>query len=144
MVMRKLLFLLMIIFSTASFADSVKLTDRYSLVFIMDSNCPHCQHFGSVVKKLEDEDGFKVYPFSPDGKGVAEYPQTATLIKPVVEKYFSNKPLFFPILILQDTQSKDLPFYVVSQGDSSYQTVKAQIETVLDYVAKGDNKNETK
>jgi hypothetical protein len=142
--MRKLLFLVMIVFSTTSFADVAKSTNRYSLVFIMDSNCPHCQHFGSVVKKLEKDDGFKVYPFSPDGKGVAEYSQTATLIKPVVEKYFGNKQLFFPILILQDTQAKDLPFYVVAQGDSNYQTVKAQIETVLDYVAKGDNKNENK
>ena len=99
---------------------------QFGLVFIYDSKCPYCKKMAEVVKELQKEYGFEVFPMSADHKSINGFKNFIPMNESMFNKYFKGRTnnIKFPQLFLQTLNTKDLKFYPLSNGYTSLARVK--------------------
>lgn len=63
-------------------------TADYRLVLFMQSSCHFCQQFDPQLIQLSTQTGFKVFPYTLDGKGDVSFPQAIPAPRAVLDQFF--------------------------------------------------------
>ncbi len=63
-------------------------TADYRLVLFMQHSCPFCRQFDPELAKLSVQTGFKVFPYTLDGKGDVSFPQAIPAPRAVLDQFF--------------------------------------------------------
>lgn len=63
-------------------------TADYRLVLFMQSSCQFCQQFDPQLIQLSTQTGFKVFPYTLDGKGDMSFPQAIPAPRAVLDQFF--------------------------------------------------------
>ena len=95
-----------------------KLTKKYAFVLLYESTCPHCQKFTPILKKYAKDKGFKVYPFTTDGKDLPAFPNSLKGTQKVVDSFTAGQNWSYPALYLVNLDT--LKSYPLSYGEKSY------------------------
>lgn len=63
-------------------------TADYRLVLFMQSSCHFCQQFDPQLAQLSAQTGFKVFPYTLDGKGDVSFPEAIPAPRAVRDQFF--------------------------------------------------------
>ena len=95
--------------------EKLATTKRFGVVFIYKSNCPYCHQQAPILAEISKRYNLDIYPISYDNKPINSFIKYLKFT-PDMNKYFGNQGLYFPKIIIQDLESKNLLFWDVSTG----------------------------
>ncbi|WP_305810558.1 conjugal transfer protein TraF [Photobacterium leiognathi] len=115
-------------------------TAQYGLAFIFSAQCPYCHAFAPTLQTFARETGLTVYPFSVDGRGLAQYPHPLTATQEIVQTFYhSTTNVTYPALFLVNLQNRkhvtlslgNVPLSALNityQASLTYPHLKAQLQ----------------
>lgn len=62
--------------------------DDYRIVLFMQGGCHYCQQFDPQLAQLSSRTGFKVFPYTLDGRGDASFPDAIPAPRAVLDQFF--------------------------------------------------------
>ena len=62
--------------------------DDYRIVLFMQGGCKYCQQFDPLLALLSAQTGFKVFPYTLDGRGDTSFPQAIPAPRAVLDQFF--------------------------------------------------------
>ena len=78
--------------------DFDSINKRYALILFYRASCPHCQRFVPVIKQFSDQYGFRVYPYTVNGKSLPAFPNSMAMTNNISETFFSSANFMVPSL----------------------------------------------
>lgn len=106
----------------------VNLAD-WKVVLFMQRSCPWCHQFDPVLKKVAQQYGLSVFPYTLDGQGDATFPEALPVPPEVMQTFFPNIPVATPTTFLVNVNTLEaLPLL---QGATDAAGFMARVGTVL-------------
>lgn len=62
--------------------------DDYRIVLFMQGGCHYCQQFDPQLAQLSSRTGFKVFPYTLDGRGDVSFPDAIPAPRAVLDQFF--------------------------------------------------------
>lgn len=98
----------------------------FAFVIFYRSTCPHCQRFLPVLSQFANDYGFKVYPYSTDGKASISFPNSMPMTNQIEQTFFSSPNIEVPSLFLINV--KTMKAYLIDQGEMSYVDLQNRVK----------------
>ncbi len=105
---------------------------KWQLVLLFQSTCPHCQHFDPVIADFAKRYGFHVYAFSLDGGALPDFPDPLLATQAVISKfapYFPGGQIVRPAVFLVNTQNTQV--IPVSVGEMPETDFASRVQQAL-------------
>jgi type-F conjugative transfer system pilin assembly thiol-disulfide isomerase TrbB len=104
--------------------------EDWKLVLFMQSSCSYCQQFDPALKRISEQTGLAVFPYSIDGQGDSAFPSAIPAGPDVMVEFFSNGlPIATPTTFLVNVHT--MTTYPLFQGAVDPANFLSRLDEVL-------------
>ena len=100
----------------------------YKLVFFFAKMCTFCHKFVPVVEALQSDYDFKILTYSFEGEPIGNLPEPKQINQNVINDYFQDIPIAFPLLAVQHKNGK---INILSPGFTQRNFVLQNFEKIV-------------
>ncbi|MFB8746623.1 type-F conjugative transfer system pilin assembly thiol-disulfide isomerase TrbB (plasmid) [Citrobacter cronae] len=105
-------------------------TADWNVVLFMASDCSYCKRFDPVLKKVSEDTGVPVFPYSLNGESDATFPNAVPAPPAVVAAFFAQGlPVATPTTFLVNVNTMDT--FPLLQGDATEVQISERLDTVF-------------
>ena len=105
-------------------------TADWNVVLFMASDCSYCKRFDPVLKKVGEDTGVAVFPYSLNGEADATFPNAVPAPPAVVAAFFAQGlPVATPTTFLVNVNTMDT--FPLLQGDATEAQLSERLDTVF-------------
>lgn len=102
----------------------------WNIVLFMASDCSYCKRFDPVLKKVSEDTGVDVFPYSLNGEADAAFPNAVPAPPAVVAAFFAQGlPVATPTTFLVNVNTMDT--FPLLQGDATEAQITDRLDTVF-------------